>query len=177
MCECSRCGTSIKNVYTYEGKNYGVECVLIVSGVKKYELTSNNIDQIIKDKEARANQAEQRQQKQNEHINNLKSIHLNRNKWLIDLLIQQDYKEVYSDKHHDYIRVYRPAFYSSLAEQLETMSLADMSDKQYNAICDILESYKVAALKKFAKELNIQLPAKSKKDDVIDSILEYFEAE
>lgn len=186
---CERCGSSIKNVFTYQGKTYGVECVLHVAGLKSYEVKNvmaGDVDEYLEKRAAKAAEFEAKVKAQEAMEIELKAIYEAKNEWLIDLLYQQDYKDIWSQAKGQYISVHLAGFYSSLADQLSMRSLQHLSDKQFNCIWDLLEKFPVKSLKAFSKELNIDLkaevkklnieypPSKFKKEDYVGILLSKF---
>jgi hypothetical protein len=132
---CQRCGTPIKHVFVYEDKNYGSECVQIVSGIKIWELPEDetNIDEYLKNKEQLLKQLDQKEKE----IQQRKEYYYNKNKWLIDYLIEKDKKQIWSEKVGDWITIQEQGFCYNIANDLLFRDIEQLSDKVFDIIIDM----------------------------------------
>lgn len=133
LCNCTRCGQGIKNVFEYQGKPYGCECVQIVSGVKTWEMGDRrNVDEYIAFKAERAAQIEAKEAQIQQSRDSFYSV----NGWLIDYLMDKDCQRLYTSSGTQ-VRIQEKGFCYSIAEQLFTKTPEDLSDKQFQIVADM----------------------------------------
>lgn len=133
LCNCTRCGQGIKNVFEYQGKPYGCECVQIVSGIKTWEMGDRrNVDEYIAFKAERAAQIEARENSVQESRDSFYSI----NGWLIDYLMDKDNKRYYPPSGIE-VRIQEKGFCYSIAQELFMKMPEDLTDRQFQVVADM----------------------------------------
>ncbi|MGG4434571.1 hypothetical protein AAXE64_08415 [Priestia megaterium] len=166
---CVKCGTGLKHWFEVDGNKYGSECIKSIIGMTGEEAIEE-INKQERIKKIEASKADDN--KAIEELNKKKEIFTPKNKWLIDFLIEVDKVERWSEEKQQTFTVQQEGFTYNLAQELETKSLADLTDNQYNSICDIVEAQKLPLLKQLAKQKGLTKLAGMKKDDILDYLLE-----
>lgn len=122
---CSKCGQSIKNVYTFEGKPYGFDCVMNVSGLRSWEVRSSfgNIDEY---KQKAAEQAAKNKKFMADH-NEMIAENREKNAWLIGFL-----ESLIKPEASDF-----KVFLTDMIFQLERKDINQLSDRQFDSLKNI----------------------------------------
>jgi len=124
---CHRCGTGIKNVYIFEGKPYGSECIKVVTGqpLNYWELKNGEIDVEATNSREQIKAEKLANKKMND--NKLKQEfalayekYTVLNSWLIKILL---------DKNND--------FCNSIAEEIKSREIKSLSGGQLDAVLNI----------------------------------------
>ncbi|MWV44940.1 hypothetical protein GRF59_15060 [Paenibacillus sp. HJL G12] len=130
---CTRCGQGIKNIFEYQGKPYGSECVQIVSGIKVWEMgNKRNVDEYIKFKADRHAQIEARETEEQK----TREYYYEKNGWLIDYLMDKDNKRYYPPSGIE-IRIQEKGFCYSIAQELFMKEIEDLTDRQFQIVADM----------------------------------------
>jgi len=121
---CERCGAGIKNVFTYNGKNYGSECIHIVTGkpVSYWELKNGEIDiEATSSREQKKADKVAEKKANDDKLKNEFTLkcekYTSENSWLIELLLAQE---------ND--------FYNSLADTIKSREIKSLSGGQLDAL-------------------------------------------
>lgn len=123
VAQCTRCGARISNVYEYQGKPYGSECIEIVTGVKMRDwvVRGGRIDE-----EATAERNRQRDEQR---------------RLLAEQAAQREAQAAVNRAANEWLlQVLRPLqfdFAQGMVQHLERCALEDLSDRALNCLCDV----------------------------------------